>query len=194
MGVYQSASIQLTVPAGRVAPLAAAIRERLKDDGNPWWGGKVASWSDRDVAAWLLYAAEGGEATPDNDWFRDDVYTVGEDGSLEISAWSDGKLSFDSDTVEGLYADHMASGVVDALCEGENFRVRIEGGRVSRHAGVIVYPTDDVDHERAGLREAVARAEQAEDEGSNDREIEALRDALERALALIPGWTNDTES
>jgi N-acyl-D-aspartate/D-glutamate deacylase len=41
----------------------------------------------------------------------------------------------------------------------------------------------------AALREAVAAADAAAEGDSNDAEIEALRDALDQALALVPGYT-----
>lgn len=190
MGVYQTATIQITVPAEHIAPLAAAIRSEIERQDGGWWYKQTVGWSDHDVAAWYLYATEGGETDPDKEYFKDDVYTVQEDGSLEILAWTDGKLSYDSETVEGLYAEHMADGVIDALCEGEHFRVRLGGGRISRHGGEIVYPTDE---DRSDLRNALAAVEQASEGDSNDEEVDALRAALDRALALIPGWTNDEQ-
>lgn len=138
MGVYQDAYINVTIPAAAVAPIAEAII------ANKSWGDdpNLTEYIGRDPIRAIVeffVCGEGGLPS-DADYDIDD-----DNGDILICTSVDGKISFDADEVEALYAQHGATGTIDGECEGEKFRARlINGGKVYRSAGETFY-TDDSD-------------------------------------------------
>jgi len=138
MGVYQDFSMSVTVPAAQVAALAAALREYEEN----YFFGSEQPVSDIDIVGGTLPLAEG---------FEDGLeygYTATGEGDVEIGTGGYGKLSYDSEAVEALYARHGAIGYMEAYCEDEHYRVRWDGGpQPIRSRGVVVFPYDTGDPE-----------------------------------------------
>lgn len=137
-------------------------------------------------------------------------YSFDENTPLEVSGWSGGKF-YDSGWQDFLaaVAPH-ATGGGDWMGEEDcPWRDVVKGdGEVHNYNGIIVYPDDPEDdtlanyaegpssrlHQRlAELQKTVRAARAAALGDSNDAEIEALQDALEEALALVPGWKDEPE-
>jgi hypothetical protein len=138
MGVYQEASIYVTIPAAAVAPIAEAII------ANKSWGDdpNLTEYIGRDPVRAIvefIVCAEGGVPS-DVDYDIDD-----DNGDISICTSVDGKMSFDADEVETLYAQHGATGTIDGECEGEKFRARLINGKVRRSGGETFYTDDRTD-------------------------------------------------
>lgn len=132
MGVYQEGAVCVTVPAANVAALAAAIRQEIEPGYRRDW----AEQSDAEIVGTLLVMSEGfEEPESDIDWTEDE-------NGIRIYQSIYGKVSFDNDKIEALYAEHGATGEIEAICEGENYRVRFANGRTYSSAGVTIYPYD----------------------------------------------------
>lgn len=151
MGTYNTFLMDVTVPAAQVALLAAALRDEMKD----WYPqDEIAAAGDRDLVAWALFAAEGGSddygAGPGED-FTAVIQAGREDGSVAVRSGGYGKMSFDSDVVEGLYASCGAIGRVECeLDDGitDRYVVVLGGGLARTFEGQVVYPTSEA-QERA---------------------------------------------
>ena len=138
MGVYQDFSMSVTVPADKVAALAAALREYEENH----YTGSEQPVADAALVGGTLPLAEGFEDGPEYS------YRIAENGDVEIGTGGYGKISWDSEAVEALYAQHGATGYMEAYCEEQHYRVRWDGGPVpTRSRGVVVYPYDQGDPE-----------------------------------------------
>jgi len=137
MGVYQEATISVTIPAAAVAPIAEGILKH-----NNWTDTDLKNFIHRDPVGAIvefLVCAEGGMAS-------DADYDVDPDnGEIWINTYVDGKLSFDADEVELLFASNGATGTIDGECEGEKFRARLINGQVLRSSGETFYSDDKED-------------------------------------------------
>jgi len=136
MGVYQESRVDLAVPLTAVPAIGAAIRAK------PEWNYLgFAEEFDRDpvlaVVAFIVVTEGGSSGSTD--------YHVDEDSNtVYVDSYTDGKLSYDAEEVEALFAEHGATGTIDGECEGEKFRARLINGKVLRSGGETFY-TDDTD-------------------------------------------------
>jgi hypothetical protein len=134
MGVYQEARLDIAIPAAAVAPITEAIL------GNENWAevnlkGFIAREPELAMVEFLV-CAEGGMPS-------DVDYDVDPDtGEICITTWVDGKLGWDAEQIEALYAKHGATGIIDGVCEGEKFRARFTDGKVLRSEGETFYTED----------------------------------------------------
>jgi hypothetical protein len=182
MGYYADGAFSLDF-RDEAAIIAAAAAVALDEDGPVE---RTADEAREVIAEAANEVGENNEASWDD--FEEGV-------SLTISGWSGGKFYEDrwSDLLNAIAP--YASGYGDWRGEDDNlWRDRLAGdGEVRGYRGTVVFPDDPLDSpldaERlAALREAVAAADAAAEGDSNDAEIEALRDALDQALALVPGY------
>jgi len=118
-------------------PLAEAIRNLIRTEQyNSNFG---LDWSDNTlVGQWLPYT-EGNESSLDDE----ECFTIAESGDLRIMGGFYGKLSYDLEEVEALYAEHGAVGIIDSMCEEAPLRVRLKDGYAWRYTGIIIYPEDE---------------------------------------------------
>ena len=136
MGTYQSTEIEVTISADRIAPLAARLREEFVKDGG--WDDYMKGWTDEQLVGMFLPLSEGNESSLQDE----DAYLVKEDGTIVISGGFYGKISWDNDVVEAIYAEYGATGSIDSMCEEAPMRTRFKDGKVSQYGGVIIYPGD----------------------------------------------------
>jgi hypothetical protein len=138
MGTYQSTDMHVTVPATRIAELAQALRKEFIDIDNGGWGNFTTGWTDVELVGRFLPLTEGNESQYD-----EESHTIEESGDLVISGGFYGKVSWDLEEVENMYAAHGAHGIIDTMCEESPMRVRLtRNGDVLRIGGVIEYPGD----------------------------------------------------
>ena len=138
MGVYQNALLDIVIPAAAVAPIGEAIlaNKNWGDDPN------LTEFISRDPVRAIvefIVCTEGGVPS-DVDYDIDD-----DNGDISINTYVDGKMSFDADEVEALFAEHGATGTIDGECEGEKFRARLINGQVLRSSGETFYSDDKED-------------------------------------------------
>jgi hypothetical protein len=137
MGVYQTSSIDLAIPQTAVSALGAAIIAK-SEWGDGGWEAKFNADPVEAVVQFIV-TTEGGNPIDVN-------YQVDEDANtIYVDAYTDGKLSFDADAVEALYAEHGVMGTIDGECEGEKFRARLVDGEVLRSGGETFYTEDKND-------------------------------------------------
>ena len=145
MGTQNTFLMDVTVPADAVKPLAKVLWRAI-GEADWWMGEDAAQASDVDLVAWTLFSAEGGSmdyAQGPSAHFTSDIEAAREDGSVVIQSGGYGKVSYESELFEQLYAAHGATGSVECeLDDGMSGRyvVVLRNGLTETYEAQTIYP------------------------------------------------------